>query len=352
MRVLMTADAVGGVWTYALDLIAALDDVEVVLAVMGPSPDDERRRRLALSPVAGVHERAYDLEWQPDPWPDVERAGRWLLGLERRYRPDLIHLNGYCHGSLPWRAPVVMAAHSCVLSWWEAVKGEPAPARFARYRHEVAAGLQSADVVVAPTAWMGEEVRRLYQVDRPVLTIANGRDPLFSAPAAKQDFLLVAGRLDDEAKNGDAVARIAPLLPWPVVTTGGGPARAGVVHRGFIAPGDLSALMAEAAIAVLPARYEPFGLTALESAMAGCALVLGDIASLREVWGDAAVYVDPGDDDAIASGVLGLIGDVERRIEMGRRAFIRSAALDRATMAAAYRRLYQRVSSRGSRCAS
>ncbi len=32
----------------------------------------------------------------------------------------------------------------------------------------------------------------------------------------------------------------------------------------------------------LPARYEPFGLSVLEAALSGCALVLGDIPSLRE----------------------------------------------------------------------
>ena len=50
-----------------------------------------------------------------------------------------------------------------------------------------------------------------------------------------------------------------------------------------------------AAIYALPARYEPFGLSALEAALSGCALVLGDIPSLREVWGDAAVFVPPDD---------------------------------------------------------
>ena len=39
-RVLMTADCVGGVWTYALDLAESLGDfgVEVLLATMGQRP--------------------------------------------------------------------------------------------------------------------------------------------------------------------------------------------------------------------------------------------------------------------------------------------------------------------------
>ena len=37
------------------------------------------------------------------------------FGLERRLRPDVVHLNGYTHGALPWRAPVLVVGHSCVL---------------------------------------------------------------------------------------------------------------------------------------------------------------------------------------------------------------------------------------------
>ena len=47
-----------------------------------------------------------------------------------------------------------------------------------------------------------------------------------------------------------------------------------------------------ATIFALPARYEPFGLSALEAGLAGCALVLGDI-PMREVWHDAAMFVPP-----------------------------------------------------------
>jgi len=58
-----------------------------------------------------------------------------------------------------------------------------------------------------------------------------------------------------------------------------------------------------ASIFASPARYEPFGLAALEAAQAGCALVLGDIPSLREVWGDAALFVPPDDDEALLAAL-------------------------------------------------
>ena len=43
LTVLMTADAVGGVWHYALALCAALPEIRFVLAVMGPMPSAAQR---------------------------------------------------------------------------------------------------------------------------------------------------------------------------------------------------------------------------------------------------------------------------------------------------------------------
>src|SRR5439155_1168938 len=65
----------------------------------------------------------------------------------------------------------------------------------------------------------------------------------------------------------------------------------------------LRRLYAEASIYAWPARYEPFGLSVLEAALSGCALVLGDIPSLRELWEGAAWFVPADDDGALAAAI-------------------------------------------------
>ena len=115
MNVLMTADAIGGVWTYALDLATWLGarGVGVTLATMGAPPTAEQvsaARRAQVELVTST----FRLEWMDAPWDDVARAGEWLLDLESKLRPDVVHVNGYAHGALPWRAPQVVVAHSCV----------------------------------------------------------------------------------------------------------------------------------------------------------------------------------------------------------------------------------------------
>src|SRR3954470_9267438 len=186
--VLMTADAVGGVWTYALDLSRALAarGVRVAIAVLGPPPSPAQRAEAAALPNVTLYEHGGRLEWMDEPWQDVAAAGEWLLALERQLRPDVVHLNGYAHGALPWSAPVVMVGHSCVLSWWRAVRGEDAPDRFDRYARQVARGLAAAHVVVAPSRAMLASLQAHYGQLPRTRVIPNGRFVPDLPPVDKQ----------------------------------------------------------------------------------------------------------------------------------------------------------------------
>ena len=92
--------------------------------------------------------------------------------------------------------------------------------------------------------------------------------------------------------------------------------------------------------------YEPFGLAALEAGSAGCALVLGNIPSLHEVWGDAAAYVDPDDDDALAHELRRLIEDAPARSGLARRARVRAQRYTPEAMANGYLDVYERLATR------
>jgi len=168
VRVLMSADTVGGVWTYALDLareLCARGD-EVLLATLGLADRGEPRAAAAIDGLTLIC-GDYPLEWTPEPWAELERAGEWLLELANDFAPDVVHLNHYCHGHLPWPAPRLVVAHSCVSSWYEAVRGMPPEPQWRRYRREVARGLHGADWVVAPSEAMRHAVVRNYGIQRP-----------------------------------------------------------------------------------------------------------------------------------------------------------------------------------------
>jgi glycosyltransferase involved in cell wall biosynthesis len=352
-RVLMTVDAVGGVWRYALELARGLagGGTEVVLAIMGPPATPEQLGEAASIDGVQVVQGSFDLEWMPGADEDVLRAGRWLMELGASYAPDLVHLNGYTHAALPWQAPVVVVAHSCVLSWWRAVYGEEAPAEWDCYRWRTAAGLRAADLVIAPTRAFLRSIQSDYGPGLPARVIWNGQTGSNVEAIEKQPMVLAAGRVWDEAKNLRILASVAKSLPWPVYVAGPGAPERGdcaasvrnVRWLGPLAYDALSVWYAKAAIFVAPTRYEPFGLAALEAALAGCALVLGDIATLRELWAGAALFVPSDDREQLAHALGSLIADHKLRATFGRLAKQRAVTFSAARMIAAYRNAYAGV---------
>jgi glycosyltransferase involved in cell wall biosynthesis len=286
------------------------------------------------------------LEWQDRSGPLDDEARRRLLGFEEAFRPDLVHCNGFREAAAGFRVPVVVVAHSCVRTWLKACRREELPAGWAAYGQGVRAGLAAAAAVVAPTNAFLAEFRSAWGPLPPSRVIPNGVDPDLPAAPRRRPVILAAGRLGDEAKNAAALARVAPELPWPVLMAGDAPpgGLAGPVRcLGRLGRPELHRLMAEAAIFAAPARYEPFGLAALEAARAGCALVLGNLPSLVEVWGDAARFVPPDDAQALRRTLLDLIDDQEALAGLQQAARRRAGEFSRRRMVEGYLALYARV---------
>ena len=101
--------------------------------------------------------------------------------------------------------------------------------------------------------------------------------------------------------------------------------------------------LGRAAIFALPARYEPFGLAVLEAAMSECALVLGDIPSLRELWQDAALFADPDDDEGLEAALRRLIDDPALRRALGAAAAHRARRFSMTDMTEKYLAVYRRA---------
>jgi glycogen synthase len=351
-KILMTADAVGGVWTYALELARrfSASGVETCLAVMGPAASDAQKGEARAIPGLDLRECDCKLEWMENPWSDVDRAGEWLLAIEREIAPAIIHLNGYAHASLPFRAPKLVVAHSCVLSWWRAVHGEPAPAEWNEYRFRVAAGLRSADAVIAPSRAMLAALHEHYGRLTRSRVIPNGVDPSGFSFGAKQTIILTAGRLWDPAKNVKLLEKIPRIGGWPMYAAGDGEIQAPVRALGRLGRAGLGEWFRRAAIFALPALYEPFGLSVLEAALSGCALVLGDIASLRENWDGAALFASPSDPRKFGAELRRLVCEDELRARLQRAARRRAAPFTAERMSAAYFDAYATLRARSQSC--
>jgi glycogen(starch) synthase len=334
-RVLMTSDSIGSVWTYALDLCRALGErgIEVVLATTGRALTQEQQREVWSVDTLTLHEQRLRSEWMEDPWQDVAQMGEALLALESRYEPDVVHINGYAHAALPFRAKVVSVAQSCVLSWWESTRGAPFPRELSTYRQRAREGLHAADAVVCSTQSRLLELTHHYGPLHHSRVIPQGCDPSRVSPARKEELVISSGRSWDTSMNEATLAAAALQVPWPVAVARDDlrpPYRSPAMepqipdplrHLGKLARGALWEWLSRASIYALSVRYEPDALSVLEPALAGCALVLSDIPSLRERWEGAALFFPPGDGDALARILTELSRDrtrCEERAELAR----------------------------------
>jgi glycosyltransferase involved in cell wall biosynthesis len=350
-RILMTTDAVGGVWTYATTLSRALCErgYEVTLVTLGPSPSSEQLAGIDGVPGLQVEPTDLALEWMDPEGEDFHRACELLPRIAARVQPDVVHINGYREALIGFDAPIVVVAHSCVGSWWDACRA-PAPieAKWAPYLRRVRAALETADAWIAPSDAYRGCIERLYAVARKGDVIWNGA-PRIQPGTHKQDVILSAGRVWDEAKNLSALARIAPMLPWPVRIAGsseyepGAAVSDGLAHLGQLPHAQLLDQMRKAAVFVSPALYEPFGLGVLEAAACGCALVLADIPSFRELWSDAALFADPHTDQEFAEAIRAVCGDETLRTDLQRKAIKRARRYSLDAMVNDYCCLYDRL---------
>ena len=350
LRLLLVSDAVGGVWTYSLELARALEPLRIttILAVTGPSPSPEQRQ--AAGGIRLIDTRL-PLEWLDTSESQIARAGEELQRIAEREGADVVQTSSAALlAGAAFDRPCVAVQHSCVTTWWDAVKDGPLPRDFEWRRDLVKRGLERADTIVAPTHAFADATRDAYALDRPLVAVHNGRTTRELGPLPQGDFVFTAGRLWDEGKNVATLDWAAARIDAPFQAAGPahGPNGASVALDHLLTLGDLSqdriaGLLAARPIYASAALYEPFGLSVLEAAQAGCALVLSDIPTHRELWDGAAIFVEASDDGAFAAAIMQLFADRGRRNELGKRARERARSYVPERMAAAMAEIYGRV---------
>ena len=356
MRVLVTADTVGGVWTYTKELVTGLArrGVEVTLVSFGEIPRPAQSDWIMALPGVDFYPTGFRLEWMQEAAADLTQSADYLLRIISETKPDILHLSQYAYGSLPVEIPKIVVAHSDVISWWMAVHGcEPPRSRWIDfYRTTVTRGLSGADIIVAPSRWMLNGLVRHYGGPLPGRVVYNGRNPgAFNPHTTKEDLILGVGRVWDAAKQLQMLARAK--CPWPVVIAGSSqnPERTPAANdqrtlarasfRGEQSEAELRHLYARAAIFVGTSQYEPFGLAPLEGALSRCALILNDIPSFREIWGESACYFQENDMADMERAIAELVANRPLRLTYANLAYRRAQSLYTAhRMAEDYLELY------------
>jgi glycogen synthase len=344
VHVLVTGDTLSGSWTYTRELVTGLvtRGVRVTLVSFGEIPLPEQTAWMDHLHGLDYHPTAFRLEWMQEAEEDLSESRAFLSTLIRELRPDVLHFNQFCYGDLPVGVPRVVMAHGDLITWGEAVH-EQDP-RFSRptrwYRDMMVRGIAGADAIVAPSAWMLDQIRHCYGRPRRGEVIYPGRNPIFFNPYVnKDDCVLTVGRLVDAGKQVFLLTQHAH--PVPVCIVGAEqtvpvpriPIRAdvklaieqtSVAIRGPQTEAQLRALYSRASIYAATARYEPLGMSALEAAFSRCAIVANDIPSFREIWGDAAFYFHTNDAASLAEGIRQLGEDRTMRRAYAELAYTRA----------------------------
>lgn len=333
IRLLMTVDAVGGVWQYGTELARALRPLgfEIVLVVLGPPPSPVQRTAIKRMRGIKLIETGLPLDWLSGA-ASTRAAAAEVAMIARRVKADLIHLNspalaaGQAYG-----VPVIGVAHGCLATWWAAARaGQALQPDFVWHRDMMAQGLRSCDRVIAPSLSFAETVRGVYGLPALPQVVHNGRAlPARVLAVAGSNCALTAGRLWDEVKNLATLDAAAALTAFPFFAAGDTKAPHGEVssaqHLRLLGQLDSSAMAArleQRPVFVSAATFEPFGLAVLEAAAARCPLVLSDIPTFRELWAEAAVFVPAHDARRFAEEIDTILRDSDRRDALGEAAYI------------------------------
>ncbi len=321
---------VTGVERYALEITRRLraapqHEVEVVC------PRDVLDTAAAAELGAVVVGRRRGHPWEQLDLPRAAR-GRLLLDLCNTYplatRRQLVALHDAGVFAVPDAYALAFRSWYRLLfraSRWRSL-GIVTVSEFSRRELVRRAGVPRSAIAVAPP---GTE----HLVGRP-------RDPtILERTAPGRPYVLAVGS-DSPHKNLGAVAAAARLLERPdfdIVMAGG--SRHGVFRGvaqgadpphlrrlGYVSDAELATLYDHAQAFVHPSRYEGFGIPPLEAMRLGCPVIVSTAASLPEVCGDAALYVDPSDPQDIARALERVMSDADLRADLKRRGRLRAEA--------------------------
>jgi len=270
------------------------------------------------------------------------RAGHALL---RSWRPDVVHAHDWlvAHPAIALadmaEVPLVATIHATEAGRHSGWLSQPLNQQI----HSVEWWLANrADALITCSSAMRAEAAHLFDVDPERITVLhNGIEPRewrvnpADVAAARSEhapegapLLLFFGRLEWEKGVQDLIAalpRIRRSHPGTrlVIAGRGGhqrelleQARRSRVVRsvrfvGHLPDRELAALLAAADAVVLPSRYEPFGIVALEAAAAGTPLVASTAGGLGEVVLDGVTGLSfaPGNVSGLAAAVRAVLDD-------------------------------------------
>lgn len=114
-------------------------------------------------------------------------------------------------------------------------------------------------------------------------------------------------------------------------------------YLGYVTDAQLAHIYNLASIFIYPSLYEGFGLPPLEAMACGTPVIVSSVASLPEVCGDAALYIDPTDPQDIKDKILTLLNDTNSREALSQKAQAQAALFSWDKSALEHFKVFQKV---------
>lgn len=144
---------------------------------------------------------------------------------------------------------------------------------------------------------MVDEVKKKYNLEKPYFLFVGTNEPRKNLKTLIQAWEGLNSKTHDLFIAGTGGNVFAPTASHAKSVT-------------YVSDEDLPALYSGAAAFVLPSFYEGFGLPALEAMACGAPVIVSDIPVFREIFKDAALFVNPSDTNEIANAMKNLINNV------------------------------------------
>jgi glycosyltransferase involved in cell wall biosynthesis len=204
---------------------------------------------------------------------------------------------------------------------------------------------ERADAILAISEHTKQDVVAFYGIDPARITVTHLANRLSGGAeqprpsGAPARYVLFVGTRNTYKNFDRFIAAVAPLLgpDLGVLCIGGGALSPGelelldshrvrdrVIQRS-VRDDELAACYAHAEVFVFPSRYEGFGIPILEAMACRCPVVLARASCFPEIAGDAALYFDPDDEQALRDTLARVLADETLRADLRARGDERAA---------------------------
>ena len=319
-RLLMTTDVKSEVWDYSLTLSKALlkhINAEILMISMGGNPTDSQKKQLEdLNIEFQFTDFSSDFSIDDKVNPDDSKIKTIFESSIKSFNPHIVHLN---HGypDFDFDKPCVFACHANILNkklWNDSInRYSPLHKNLLNYKQIINKSLNNADIIIAPSRFFAENIVKTFNFTKGIKIIYNGIDYKPHSCLKESPTLVTFGNMSDNIKHINLLLNMAYRLPDNIKIKIIGDSQfdrklpKNVEFLKNLSNFDLQEVYKNSSIYLALSNYESNGLSSMQAAYSGCAILANDIPACKELWGDCAYIFDRDDQNSLMRCINNLV---------------------------------------------